>query len=170
MCWSQTNTYRYIQHHSVPAKTKWEIQSINWLHYKLKTKKQKKEEGERWESGKKNPTCDGLIKAFLKKERNAYCTYSESLNSTRSASFSLKREFKKNFPLGGRHTEVQKKKEKERKKVCVCAFVCKVGRGHKELIWGRSGTLRGRRGRKLHSTRHGNIKRENVAQIKSGVG
>lgn len=42
------------------------------------------------EEWKKILPCDGLIIKALKKkrkERNAYCTYSESLNSTRSASF-----------------------------------------------------------------------------------
>lgn len=84
---------------------------------------------EEWE--KKNPTCDGLIKAFLKKkERNAYCTYSESLNSTRSASFSLKREFKKKKKKNSlleedtqRYKKKKRKKEEREEGVCVCICV-----------------------------------------------
>lgn len=153
MCWSQTNTYRYIQRHSVPAKTKWEIQSINRLHYKLKKQRRKVSGGR-----VKKSYLWWLIKAFFKKE-GCILHIQWKLKFHQVRLRSLKREVKKN-PLGGRRTEEPKQKKK-RKGRCVSA------RG----VWGegprgRGGTLR-REETAQHTTR--THQRETVAQIKYAV-
>lgn len=114
MCWSQTNTYRYIQHHSVPAKTKWEIE------YKpttLQTKKKKKNGGGAMEAVEEWKIL--LVMDSPLKHKNAYCTYSESLNSTRSASFRQS----ENSYFSLLEEDTQRYKNREGVGKCVCALV-----------------------------------------------